>query len=264
MVVHHDNRPEPFHEINAISVAAVITVPAPRALASRTPETRATLASRHDDRGFRSPMSARFLQTLQLVPPTMGIVPASSKDNEKGLSVVILQVAKEYWAYAPCTMPHASEPCIKSQSSPTATTTPAVSVPKVPAKHPKPSQRGSTKSTFTGFTLLPNTLTRAYTAKGSCKNSKNYRSMWLEPPLLPHMVAEVRHRTGCPRCRPVGDVPRLNLSSSEWSAPHRKRQSKVAKVDDLLANGHTAAGASIHGPPAPRYLPGGMKMSAPQ
>ena len=36
MVVHHDIRTEPLHEISAISRCAVITVPAPRALASWT------------------------------------------------------------------------------------------------------------------------------------------------------------------------------------------------------------------------------------
>ena len=36
-----------------------------------------------DDRGFRGPRSACFLQTLQLVPPTMGIVPASPTTMRK-------------------------------------------------------------------------------------------------------------------------------------------------------------------------------------
>ena len=69
----------------------------------------------------------------------MGIVPTFPNDNEKDLSVVRLQVAKAYWAYTPCTMPHTSEAYIKSQFSPTATTTPAMSVPMVPTEHPKPN-----------------------------------------------------------------------------------------------------------------------------
>ena len=87
MVVHHDIRTEPLHEINPISRCAVITSSRAESFGQLdSNETRATLASRHDDRGFRGPRSACFLQTLQLVPPTMGIVPASPNDNEKGLS----------------------------------------------------------------------------------------------------------------------------------------------------------------------------------
>ena len=37
MVVYHDIRTEPIHEINAISRCAIITVPAPRTLASWIP-----------------------------------------------------------------------------------------------------------------------------------------------------------------------------------------------------------------------------------
>ena len=75
MVVHHDIRTEPLHEINDISrCRGNHSSRAERFGQLDSNETRATLASRHDDRGFRGPRSARFLQTLQLVPPTMGIV----------------------------------------------------------------------------------------------------------------------------------------------------------------------------------------------
>ena len=47
-----------------------------------------------------------------------------------------LQGVKAYWAYAVCTMPHTSEPYIKSQLSPTATTTSAMSVLMVLTDHP--------------------------------------------------------------------------------------------------------------------------------
>ena len=67
-------------------------------------ETRASLANRHKDRGFRGPGAQRS-QKLQAGPSTKGIVPTFSYDNEKGLSVVRMQVTKAYWAYTPCTMP---------------------------------------------------------------------------------------------------------------------------------------------------------------
>ena len=88
-------------------------------------KTRSNLASRHDDRGFRGPGAPASCRHCKLASPTMGIVPTFPNDTEKGLSVVRLQVAKTDWAYAPCTMPHTSEPYIRSQFSPTATTTPA-------------------------------------------------------------------------------------------------------------------------------------------
>ena len=65
-------------------------------------------------RWFRGLRSARFLQTLQAGPSNDGDHASLSNDNEEGLSVVRLQVAKAYWAYAPCTMPHTSEPYITS------------------------------------------------------------------------------------------------------------------------------------------------------
>ena len=157
MVVHHDTAPSPFTKTMPSPVDAVITVPAPRALASWTPmKPVPPWPAITTTVGFEVQGAPASCRHCKLVPPTMGIVPASPNDSEKGLSVVRLQVVKAYWAYPPCTMPHTSEPYIRSQSS--------------LARHvcaggprgtPEPSQMGSTKSTSTGFTLLPNTLTRA-------------------------------------------------------------------------------------------------------
>ena len=98
MVVHHDIRTEPTHEINAISHHSSR---AENFGQLDSNETRANLASRHDDRGFRGSGAPASCRHCKLVPPTTEIVPTFHNDNQEGLSVVRLQVLKAHWAYAP-------------------------------------------------------------------------------------------------------------------------------------------------------------------
>ena len=112
MVVRFDIRTE----INVTPVTAEETISASRTLASWN-ETRANLAKLHEDRGFQGPGAPAFAETASC-PSTMGIVPAFSNDNEKGLSVVRLQVTKTYWADAPCTILTFKKTYVRSQFSP--------------------------------------------------------------------------------------------------------------------------------------------------
>ena len=74
MVIHHNDRTELIHEINAISHHAIITVFTPRLWPARFQETRANLASRHDNRGIEA-HELLYSAACNPVPPTMGIVP---------------------------------------------------------------------------------------------------------------------------------------------------------------------------------------------
>ena len=72
-----------------------------------------------------------LLQTLQAGLSNDGETCQPLHDNEESLSVVTAG-QQSILGIRTCTMPHTSEPDIRSQFSPTATTTPAMYVPMVP------------------------------------------------------------------------------------------------------------------------------------
>ena len=147
-------------------------------------ETRATLASRQDDRGFRGPRSVCFLQTLQLVPPTMGIVPASPNDNEKGSSDCRSPRHTGRTHPARCPTHHRTVHQV-AVFRPLRRRRPAV--PKVPAEHTRSLCKWVVNSAF----IRPPSLERRHEIQLSVEKRNHLRSGRPRRPLLGKCCADL-------------------------------------------------------------------------